>query len=42
MNNYPSSGDLWKAKKYCEKNEKSKLETISENDEKRFKERKNK
>lgn len=42
MNDYPGSGDLWKAKKYCEENEKSKVETISENDEKRFKERINK
>lgn len=42
MNDYPLSGDLWKAKKYCEKNEKPKVETISENDEKRFKERVNK
>jgi len=42
MNDYPGSGDLWKAEKYCEKNEKSKVETIDENDEKRFKERVNK
>lgn len=42
MNDYPGSGDLWKAEKYCEKIQKPIVETISENDEKRFKEKVNK
>lgn len=39
MNDYPGSGDLWKAKKYCEKIKIPQIETISENDEKIFKEK---
>lgn len=39
MNDYPESGDLWKVKRYCEKNEKPKVETISENNNKVFKEK---
>ena len=42
MNDYPGSGDLWKSEKYCVNIQKSTVETISENDEKRFKEKVNK
>lgn len=42
MNDYSGSGDLWEAEKYCEKIQKSIVETISKNDEKRFKEKVNK
>lgn len=39
MNDYPGSDNLWKAEKYCEKIQKSNVETVSENDSKAFKEK---